>query len=454
MIVNPNQTEEVKSEILSNTNASNDSLNTVNPLSLQTIGIELISKVNKINPRLLNMWKKILGPQRESAVISCCFLLLYCEIDSSLKISPNARIPIDKAISITKSYLANPGYVVTIVKRTKDYIEKEMISVETIQRIYGLISKLTDDQVRDMDASFTGLALYELIVWAVKYYDGYVKEYYKFDIFDDISEVPLPEIPIQSVDIGNTSSPASYDPQPYTQKSHPTFKPPTPTKPKPNSDFITNTSLETLKTTKSSKPSNPSPSSSPSKIPRIPLKPNHTQKSIQQSSPNKSSPLKLPPKTPIEIPENSPKAIDRNIMAAKKIIHAGISKSNNSTPLRKNLTEGSIPNDFLKTTTRDVLEIMQYHQLVEERFRHFLIEKLKKETEKLEKTGMEKNDIKIINQRKAIKNKIKWVEEFEKSCGMNKFNSIKRICDEKRYNEQLLRSQRQFEILERYNNMM
>jgi hypothetical protein len=155
---------------------------------LRNIASELNLRVTRVTARILNIWKKILSPQREAAVISCAFLLLYCEIDLSLRILPTARIPADKAVSSMKIYLNNPGYVVTIIRKTKEYIDNEQISVETVRRIHDLLQKVTVEQVKNMDKTLTGFAIYELVYFAVKYYYEYAKEHYKIDIFEEPEE--------------------------------------------------------------------------------------------------------------------------------------------------------------------------------------------------------------------------------------------------------------------------
>lgn len=160
----------------------------VEVIGLGNIKSELNLRITRVSARILNIWKKILSPQREAAVISCGFLLLYCEVDASLKILPTARIPADKAVNSMKTYLNNPGYVVTIIRKTKEYIENEQISVETIRRIYDLLGKVTVEQVKNMDKTLTGFAIYELVLYAVRYYQVYAKDNYKIDIFEEPEE--------------------------------------------------------------------------------------------------------------------------------------------------------------------------------------------------------------------------------------------------------------------------
>lgn len=471
MILSPNKSDIKKTGCATERVLSISTEKSENPLSLKSASTELVIRVNRINPRVLNLWKKIVAPQREPALISFCFLLLYCEVDSFMCITPNARIPIEKTILIMKEYLTNPGYVVTVVRKTKEYIDKEMISVDTIKRIYELIKKTTAEQVKAVDKTFAGLALYELIIWAVYYYRTYAKEHYGIEIFEDFSEVPQYELQKSSMDISNISILSSNEVKAPEKASQILTRSPNSTKAKGNSEFITSKTIDSI-----TKPAKytvseivtdlyKSPESGPRLKPHIKksstpsaqtvLKPCQTETHLKQPSLIKISPTRAGWKGAIEVPMNSPKPIDRNILAAKKIINSEETRTEISSPIRsRRPTEGSINMEIQKSTTRDVLEVMQYVQIVEEKFRHFLIEKLKKETEKFAKSGMEKTDIKVMNEIKGLKNKTIWIEEFEKSSGMTKYNSIKKLGEDKKYTAELIRAQRQLDILERYNNQL
>ena len=496
------------------------------------LGKELNIRIARVTARILNIWKKILCPQREAAVISCGFLLLYCEIDPSLKISPNARIPIDKAIVAMKNYLGNPGYVVTILRKTKEYVDKEMISVETIRRIHELLSKVTMEQVKTVDKTMTGLAIYELIVFAVKYYHAYAKENYKIDIFEknpqesfdteistsrekmlelqpkneEISKISQEEIIVEKKEYekaklqdqdfkdpfnikiksnnGETIRKKSFDitDRDKDKKLAATSKRVLNSSGKPSkingkTKAISEDIQSKIKPKQSSKEVKSSPFSTVKAMPSPTrnkllnspsIKPLQPQKSPEQNSlspskislsPNKPSPSvtnKPAVKNIFQSPIiNSPKPLDKNLIAAKKIISSTekLSNSSKTTPvrIRKNMMNPR-SSDPSPVSNRDVLEEMQYQQYIEEKFRHFLIDKLKKETEKMLKSGLDRNDIKIVNEIKALKSKTQWIEEFEKFAGVIRFNAAKKLSDDKRYTAELIRAQKQLDILERYSN--
>ena len=490
---------------------------------------ELNVKVARVTARILNLWKRILCPQREAAVISCGFLLLYCEVDPTLKISPTARIPIDKAIGVMKNYIANPGYVVTILRKTKEYLDKEMISVETIRRSNDLLSKITVEQVKNVDRTLTGLAIYELIIFAVKYYQGYAKEHYNIDIFEkagfegsESDSITAKETPLEVNHVNNFEPrpekianklnlsermqdqefniPTRSNPGVTTEEnskksigiipgrevrssasatSHKKLQisPNKPSNPKKKSQTLDETSpkKKLLNTSEQSmqpslknifkpvpSPTRPKVFAPSSSIPSQVKKPlNPKLASPEKILPEKFSPEKVNSfKSTVKIEADSPitvssKPLDKNIIAAKKLIisNSKLSNSNKTTPVRsrKNLMNPR-SSDPSPINHRDVLEEMQYQQFIEEKFRHFLIDKLQKETEKLLKNGLDRNDIKIVNEIKASKSKMAWIEEFEKTTGIIRFNATKKLSDDKRYTAELIRAQKQLDILERYSN--
>ena len=150
-----------------------------------SIEAELDSKIGKVTVRVLNIWKKIVTIQKESGVICCCFLLLYCEVDRSIRVSPYFKVKYDKAINIMKDYCNNPGYVVTVVRKTRDYIERGLISQEIFNRIQRSLMKIEAREVKNMDKTMTGFVIYELVLCALRYYNYYNKINNEGDLIDD-----------------------------------------------------------------------------------------------------------------------------------------------------------------------------------------------------------------------------------------------------------------------------
>lgn len=145
---------------------------------------ELDVKVSRVTARVLNIWKKIVSPQKEAEVICYCFLLLYSEIDRTIKVSPVIKSKFDKPTDIMKNYLNNPGNVVTIIRHTKDYIQRELISVQTIKKIFSFLEKITIERIRSCDKTLTGYVLYELVFYSVMYYAFHYKQQHGIDLFD------------------------------------------------------------------------------------------------------------------------------------------------------------------------------------------------------------------------------------------------------------------------------
>ena len=342
-------------------------------------------------------------PQREAAVICCGFILLYCEIDSSLKISPVARIPIEKAISVMKNYISNPGYVVTVIRKTKEYIEREMVSVETIKRINDLLTKVTIEQVKAADKTYNGLVIYELIVCAVKYYKEFARMQYNVDIFEknlndasvlntkhETSGYSIKPAGVKNLDTSETkTNRADSETQNFPDK-----KPENEPVLKRKVLITTQKDLKTSEIRKSdiSKPKKISSSLKPTQVSKLQLQ---TLKKSESPQKKKNDFLII----------NSPKPLDKNIIAAKRIILTtkNQSRSTKTTPIRnrKSLSTSRSFNDS-PCNHRDVLEEMQYHQFIEEKFRHFLIEKLRVESQKFIKGGVDKSEVKAVNERKAL----------------------------------------------------
>ena len=456
--------------------------------SLAGLGKELFVRINRVTVRVLNIWKKILNPQREAAVISCGFLLLYCEVDTVLKISPNSRIPVDKAIVTMKNYLANPGHVVTVVRKSKEFVDKEMISVETFQRIKELIGKVTVEQVRNADKTLTGFAIYELILFVVRYFEAYAFEHYKLRVFDlQENGCRSPISPLDMKDLPQSSSRASIDQtnlrncvqgKSRLQLNQSTRK------------SMSNSSSSPLSSLKQASKYSPKPNSSPlSHVPKSVEKnsafalkphsasPNKSKQQVFQSKPLQvqtkpalfSNKLSASPTKPAQSnaklyqPQSTPrsslhledqsikviqKPLDKSLLAARQLITTSSkSQSNRTTPVRNRKPSDS-SNDCIRT--RDLLEEMQYQQFIEEKFRHFLVDKLKTEGDKLLSSGLDRGEIRISIELKATRSKESWLEEFERNTGIIRFNACKKLADDKRYTAELIRAQRQLDILERY----
>ncbi|OMJ95901.1 hypothetical protein SteCoe_626 [Stentor coeruleus] len=433
---------------------------------------ELLIRINRVTARILNIWKKILSPQREAAVISCSFLLFYCEVDSTIKISPTAKIPADKAVDVMRNYINNPGHVVTIIRKTREYVDKEMISVETARRINDLLEKITVEQVKNMDKTLTGFVIYDLVYFSIKYFEAYAKEHYKINVFEKvqveeqskIQEIRSPQELTQSeIEIKNSNS--------YVESGSPK-KPQTKSPEKP------------LRTNRLIEKKQPLPQQSPPQPKSKIATPASSRISLTPKIPAESSPFKKPLDTRIKTNlSNSPSKKNLSNSPSKANLSNSPSKANlSNTPSKTNIktpncsifspavqydkkgfsgcssnrvrsSQGSRISEPSPTANkRDFLEEMQYQQFVDEKFRHFLIDKLKQETEKLLGKGFEIRDIKVVNEASANRNRIMWVDEFENSYGPVKGSAAKKIYDEKIFNAEVIRAQRQLDIILKFGN--
>ena len=345
-------------------------------------------------------------PQREAAVVSCCFLLLYCEVDPTIKISPTSRIPVDKAVTAMKKYISNPGHVVIIIRKTKEFIDKEMISVETVRRIHDLLTKTTAEQVKTVEKTLTGFAIYELIVFSVMYYQGYAKKHYNVDILDKnflCGDSNLKVKNKKTEDGRKSFESFEIDLQKEENKEIKKIEKPTSAIPKPKPNISPLRSSQTQKSLKlqSSSPKKGVPTKSPQKLQQE----SHNKNVFK---PDEKSPIK---KNALEIKKNSSEN-KKNSSENKK--NSSETKKNSSetkkSPVNKASSKLILNNSRFSnsppSSQRDVLEEMQYHKFVEEKFRHFFVDKLKIETEKLLKSGLDRQDIKIVNEMKAAKNRV------------------------------------------------
>ena len=370
--------------------------------------LDLDIKLKRVTARVLNIWKKIVSPQKEGGIICCCFLLLYCEVDRTIKVSHSIRIKNDKAVNLMKEYSGNPGYVITVMRRTREYIEKDMISPGVIRRINEALSKITPESVKAVDKTFTGLVIYEMLVSAVKFYQFY---YSKKNGTNVLEKTPK----------GTRTNFSDFNEKNFGISQSENFgivlsvDSPRPKK-----------SLSPHKSSKSALPLNSFPrtySNSPLKsASKSPLKPS-PQASI------KNSPLKLKylaANLPANLSANLPSNLSETSRSFKK---------KSSSPLNRNQANESLDHS-------DLLEEMQYQQFIEEKFRNFLISKLNKFDRE------DSLESKIKSEEKVIRNREDWMKEFENKVGVIRFNAINKLGGERRFMAELIRAQKHLEVME------
>lgn len=410
-------------------------------------------RVSRVTARTLNIWKKIVCPQKEAGIICCGFLLLYCEVDPTIKISPLVKVRFDKAVVLMKNYTANPGYVVTVIRKTKEYIENEQISVEAIRRIHDMLGRITAEEVKNMDRTLTGFVLYELLVYSVKYYEKYVKEKYNLDIYskdlleDNEREQEMTEklqIVRQVVNRKAGKVPlsrAAISPS-RTKVLNSSFSP---MKSTPKKMISSQASLKSQRSSKNLTPTR----SNNSQLRRTPIIQHSPSKSsirvTEQITPKPFQRTYSPGKLLKTIVKSPSKSIDTSRKSLSNSIRISPPKnpsSSTTSPLRSRVSV-NIPHGHKSIDHRDVLEEMQYQQFIEEKFRNFLVEKLNHIS-----FQDESFESKLECEDKAMKNRERWMKEFENKVGVIRFNAIKKLCDERRFTAELIRAQRQMELLD------
>ncbi|OMJ95862.1 hypothetical protein SteCoe_583 [Stentor coeruleus] len=416
---------------------------------ISEIGKELLVRINRVTPRILNIWKKIVAGQREAVAISMSFLLFYCEVDSTIKVSPTSKIPTEKVIGIMRNYINNPGHVAIIIRKTKEYIDQEMISIETTRKVNDMLEKITPEQAKSFDKTLSGYAIYELVYFSLRYYEAYAKEHYNINVFEKSS------LQDQSK-IDETKSPSYFQPNEIDIKSPTTkIEPTSPRKSLVQTPEKTSRVPRVSSTTPLKSPGHMSPAPKPkSKIPlATPSRPSLIPKTQVPNNrlQRTHSDLRLSPK-PCESPTKIIIQQENRILTTKGqndnqklITKTPISRTRSSQGSRLSAASPS-------TRNKDYLEELQYQQLIDEKFRHFLIDKLKIQTVNLKEKGFKDHEIKANNETNAIKLKKVWVEEFEKNYGQVKGKLSMKINDEKNFNAEIVRAQRQLDIILKFAN--
>ncbi|OMJ67752.1 hypothetical protein SteCoe_35003 [Stentor coeruleus] len=449
----------------------------------EDIGQELYIRISRVTVRVLNIWNKIVCPQKEAGIICCGFLLLYCEVDSTIGVSPLVKIKFDKAVVLIKKYIANPGYVVTVIRKTKDYIEKELISIENIKRIHDMLGRVTVEEIRNMDRTMTGFVIYELLIYAVKYYEKFARDKYNVEIYTKNSvedkakglrvlefnkDQNTSEIFKESIALENSQEFKA------VEKRKTVENPKLPekisgvyqstntglvlradkvqlrTSISPNRNKAPDSMYSSIKSTKnlSSQSSLKSEAKSPQKSSTS--KPSHSP-SRKPLTPSPSKPTTKPIPKPFQTiisPGKNVKSSVKNPSKSIDLTRASLGAQNSqSSP--KTITKNSINPQRIRnsidfsynsntTDHRDLLEEMQYQQFIEEKFRNFLVDKLNQLA-----SIDESFENKLLSEDNALKNREEWMKEFESRAGVIRFNAIKKLSDERRFTAELIRAQRQ-----------
>ena len=353
-----------------------------------------------------------------------------------------------------KNYSANPGYVVTIIRKTQDYIERERISMPTIRKINDLLKKINSECVKNIDKTMTGFVLYELVLYATKFYEAYAREVLNKNIFSkENCEVKAQDLRITEKSIGILQSDnfgIVLNPGPKHKSSHSTdFNPPITKSTVKASILAKNMSLTQKKIN-----AKPVPAKKPENNKKVLQKPAFVpvKNFVYESQPllgkkqvfQKSvSPVKKHFFSITKQKKSQVNSIDLAGFSKKKLESSrnSVSSASFSPDKTRNSVDVHFANDIIDH--RDLLEEMQYQQFIEEKFRHFLVDKLNHLNEN--------STDKVTSETNAMKNREAWMKEFEQNVGIIRFSCIGKLKDEKRFTAELIRAQRQLEILEKFN---
>ena len=439
------------------------------PQTVLELANELNTRIFRVTPRVLNIWKKIIYPQKEAGIICSCFLLLYYQIDSTIKVTPFVKIRFDKAVNLMKDFTVNPGYAVTIIRKTQEYIDKELISIDTMKRIKELLDKISVDKVKNVDKTLTGFVIYEMIYYAVKYYEVLAKEKYNIEVFrkenfnNKIKEIKIPEKSIgisQSDNFGIVLQTDRVKGRSHSSGSDSDIKLKTATPTavlKITTKSPLSKKIDYCQTERSTKPQSFSPQKKSSQFKLSMILKSKSTKKFKPSDAFKIKPQKtfspLKPKSRLSTATNpikkSSKSIDIKLTTEKKLLFSPGTKRDSSNESINSARKSLICEPCWqseKYNNRDVLEEMQYKQFIEEKFRQFLVDKLNQSTG----NNSEIIETKFKNEEKAIKNREIWMKEFQDQVGIIRFNAILKLGDEKRFTAELIRAQRQIELLEKF----
>lgn len=377
---------------------------------------ELESKVGKVTVRVLNLWKKIVTVQKESGIICCCFLLLYCEIDRAIRVSPYFKVKFDKAINIMKDYCSNPGYVVTVVRKTRDYIDRGLISSEIFMRISSSLKKISSQDVKNMDRTMTGFILYELVLFALRYYNYVSKKK------NESSSVDLKISPIKSQDSVNNES----------YLNHSQFE-----------SFPTNFSVEGgLSPIKSHSPvqnsAKPAQTALLSEKFKSPVKYiNKSSSNLSKQSPNKPAIVSRSTNSPLKSSPTKGLGGKKNEIIKKSPLKTSFLRFQ-----RESLenTSSSSPSGLLKAkfvAKEEKPASVLYGNCIQEFFKNFITKKISIDLgNDLFGNGKSKEQI-------ILQNRESWMKEFEQQVGIIRKNALKKLCEENKFLNEISKAKKQ-----------
>jgi hypothetical protein len=146
--------------------------------------VELKIRMNRVTPRVINVrkiqiFRNILSPAKEIEVVCYGFLKFYCEIDPTIP-----RPGYEDPMLAMSRFSRNPGHVVQMIRKTKSYLDEEMISLRIAREVNRLIQKTPPEVLTCVDKTLTGFIIWDLVRYSLEYYRTYGLFHYKLDIFE------------------------------------------------------------------------------------------------------------------------------------------------------------------------------------------------------------------------------------------------------------------------------
>ena len=83
-------------------------------------------------------------------------------------------------------YTRNPGHIVQMIRKTKSYLDEEMISLRAAREVYNLIYKMPPELLAYIDKTLTSFIIWDLVRYALDYYRAYGLFHYKIEIFQKL----------------------------------------------------------------------------------------------------------------------------------------------------------------------------------------------------------------------------------------------------------------------------
>ncbi|OMJ78041.1 hypothetical protein SteCoe_22242 [Stentor coeruleus] len=139
---------------------------------------ELKVRINRVTPRVINIWRKILSPIKEFERVCYGFIRFYFEVDPLLK-----GMAFEDPVAAMYRYARNPGHVVQTIRKTLSFLESESISLKNAREVHEIVHQYPPEVIGCVDKTMSGYVIWDLIRCSLDYYQVYGLHHYNVDIF-------------------------------------------------------------------------------------------------------------------------------------------------------------------------------------------------------------------------------------------------------------------------------